>query len=92
MLEYRQYKIKEMLEIEPWSAYKLANYFKVEAAEILKDLEIIKRAIRPKRIEIIPAICEGCGFQFRNRAKLKAPTKCPKCKIEAVDDPLLYIK
>ncbi len=92
MLEYRQYKIKELLELEPWSAYKLANYFKVEAADIMKDLELIKRAIRPKKIEMIPATCDGCGFQLKDRTKLKAPTKCPKCKIEAVQDPLLFIK
>ena len=91
MLEYHQHKIKEMLEKESWSAYKLANHFKVEAADILDDLERIKVAILPRKIKVIPAVCSGCGFRFKDRVKLKAPSKCPKCNDEGVADPLLRI-
>ena len=84
-------QIIEMLEQRPWSAYALANYFRLEAAEIFDDLEHIKLSIRPRKIKVIPAVCKTCGFVFKERTKMKAPSKCPKCKSEYIQDALLSI-
>ncbi len=82
----RRQQIIVLLELQPWSAYALANYFRVEVAEIFDDLEHIKYSIRPRKFKIIPALCKHCGFEFKDRVKLKAPTKCPRCKGESLTD------
>lgn len=84
-------QIIKMLEEQPISAYALANYFRVEAAEIFEDLEHIKLSIKPRQIKTIPAACKTCGFVFKERVKLKAPSKCPKCKSEYIQDALMKI-
>lgn len=34
------------------------------------------------RLKIRAPTCEGCGFQFKDRAKFNDPSRCPMCKNE----------
>ncbi len=87
----RRQQIIALLDMQPWSAYALANYFRVEVAEIFDDLEYVKYSIQPRKFKIILAQCKHCGFEFRDRVKLKAPTKCPQCKGESLTDAQISI-
>jgi len=88
----RREQIYDLLKEKEWTAQELANHFKIELAEIIDDLDHLKRSIRPKRIIMKPAFCKYCGFEFRERSRIKAPSKCPKCKKEWIRAPLLRIK
>ncbi|MBU90294.1 transcriptional regulator [Candidatus Woesearchaeota archaeon] len=88
----RREKIIEILIKEEKSAQQLANDFKVELFEILKDLEHIKYSIRPKKLLQKPAQCKKCGFKFKERSKIKKPSKCPKCKSEWIMAPLFRVE
>lgn len=88
----RREEIIGLLSKEPHSAQQLANYYKVELPEILEDLEHIKFSIRPRKLEMIPAQCKSCGFLFKERSRIKKPSKCPRCKNERIMAPLFTIK
>jgi len=87
----RRQEIIELLEKEKKSAQELANLFKVEMFEILGDLSHIKLSVRPKKLIMEPAQCKKCGFRFKERSKVKKPTKCPRCKDERIMPPVFRI-
>ncbi len=35
--------------------------------------------------------CQDCGYAFRNRTRLKRPSRCPRCRSEAVSSPRFSI-
>jgi predicted Zn-ribbon and HTH transcriptional regulator len=41
------------------------------------------------RLEITPAACRSCGFEFigRESRHLHPPSRCPKCRSERIDEP-----
>ena len=87
----RREEIEKLLEKQPWSAQKLANYFRVEMKEILEDLEHVRKSVKPRKLVIEPAYCPECGFVFKERTKIKKPSKCPKCRNENIEEPLFKI-
>jgi len=75
------------------TAQQLAAMFKVELAEIVEDLSHLARSVRPVYdLRMHPARCLNCDFAFMERAKVKAPTKCPKCKSEWIQAPLFFLE
>ena len=89
----RREEIERILEKEPSSIFHLAHYFGCEIKDILEDLEHIKRSVKsPKKFKFIPAYCKNCGFQFKERSRVKPPTKCPKCRSESIVNPLFKIE
>lgn len=80
----RRKEIIEILKKEPKSAQELANYYRIEMFEIIDDLEHIKKTVKPQNFKIYPAQCMYCGFVFKERSKIKSPTKCPKCRNERI--------
>ncbi len=91
MLTRRQ-EIIEILEKSPMSISQLANMYKMKVEELLEDFPHIKKTIHPKQLKIIPAVCKDCRFVFKERTKLKAPSKCPKCRSEWIEEPLFKIE
>lgn len=88
----RREEIIEILSKEKISAQQLANVFQVEMFEILEDLRHIKYSIKPKKLVMNPAECKKCGFVFKERSRVKKPSKCPKCKSEWIMAPLFKIE
>lgn len=88
----RRQEIAELLEKGPVSPFNIANKFGVPLKEILEDLEHIKLSIKPKQLKMVPAHCKSCGFVFKERSRIKTPTKCPKCRGEWIEREKLYIE
>ena len=88
----RREEIVALLEKEPLSINNLAVKFGTIPPDILEDLEHIKKSIKPKKLIVIPAHCKDCGFKFKDRQKLKAPSKCPRCRGERIYAPLFRVK
>ena len=89
----RREEIYEILKKEKRSAQELANIFQVELKWIVEDLQHIAKSVRPTfELRMIPARCQKCDFIFKERSKIKAPTKCPKCKSEWIQPPLFFIE
>ena len=80
----RREDIINILEKEEKSAQDLANHYKVELWEIIIDLKHIKKTVK-SRFKIHPAQCKLCGFIFKERSRLKRPSRCPRCKHERIE-------
>ena len=71
---------------------ELAHYFSIETKEVAADLRHIKKSVLPKHKLIrIHAQCNNCGFLFKDREKMKRPSKCPKCNREDITEPRFKI-
>ena len=52
-----------------------------------------KRSVKGEAELIIdPATCKGCGFQFRERSRIKTPSKCPRCRGERIMPATFFIQ
>ena len=88
----RRELIIEFLKSEEWTARELQLHFGCTSKEIIGDLTHVKKSVMPKhRLLRNHAVCRDCGFEFKERAKLKTPSKCPKCRSEAIVEPTFRI-
>ena len=89
----RRTEIIEMLKKEALSAQEICTIYRVILSEIEEDLEHIAKSVRPEfELRMYPAVCRSCGFVFKERSKIKRPSKCPKCKSESIDFPFFKIE
>jgi len=51
-----------------------------------------KPPVRGVLLSQVPAECRECGFVFRKRDRLKAPSRCPVCKGKAISDPSFRVE
>lgn len=42
---------------------------------------------RSRRFLLEPPVCNACGYIFRDRNKLTRPSRCPRCRCEAISPP-----
>lgn len=92
----RERLAKVLLEArEPLSIYQLQALVETDLKpnELYEELEHVKKTLKRMgyRLEIVPARCKNCGYEFRDRERLKKPTRCPRCKNERIDPPRFYI-
>jgi predicted Zn-ribbon and HTH transcriptional regulator len=73
--------LAELLTHEPRSVSSLARELGLARGDLEDDLRHMLRsaAARGDRIEILPARCKACGFEF-GPERLQKPGKCPECK------------
>ena len=88
----RREEIIKLLEKRAVSIQQIANMYRTTVEEILEDFPHIKESIKPKKLRTMPAECRKCGFVFKERTKIKAPSKCPRCKSECIEEPLFIIE
>jgi predicted Zn-ribbon and HTH transcriptional regulator len=60
------------------------------------DLRHLERSLRAdgRRLEVEPARCMECRFVFRGREQkhFHAPSRCPKCRSERIEEPRFSIR
>lgn len=88
----RRIEIEDILSKNNISLQDIANIYRVELKEILEDVDHIKKSIKPKKLVMTPAQCRNCGFIFKERSKIKTPSKCPRCRHERIKACLFTIK
>lgn len=87
----RREEIIEILSERAESVHQLANHYKVELNEILEDLGHIAKSVKPRKLKQIPARCKHCDFVFKERSKVKKPSRCPSCRSERIQVQLFRI-
>ena len=82
-------QIRTLLEEGPHTAKEISSAVHRPEKEVENHLEHLRKSLRSegRRMDQVPAECRGCGFVFRKRDRLKAPSRCPVCKGEAISDP-----
>ena len=89
----RRQEIIDMLRHRQLTVKEIADEFLTIPEEIVIDLKHIKDTVHPReRLMHTDPICNTCGFKFKERTKLKPPSKCPKCKGHDIEHQKYYIK
>ena len=77
------------------SARDLAHRLGISERQVEEHLAHIARSVhreRQGRFLLDPSICQGCDFVFRGRTRLTRPSRCPKCRSEAITAPRFGIE
>ena len=72
------------------SARDLAHRLGIPERQVEEHLAHIVKSVAGAgegRFYIEPASCQDCGFVFRGRTRLTRPSRCPKCRSEAILEP-----
>ena len=87
-------QIIETLETAHMTALDLSREMRVSEADILRHLSHVARSLSSarKRLVMEPPMCLACGFRFKKRERLRAPSRCPLCKGEHISEPLFSIR
>jgi predicted Zn-ribbon and HTH transcriptional regulator len=82
-------QIRTLLEAGSHTAKEISSSIHRPEKEVESHLEHLRKSLRREGRPLgqIPAECRDCGFVFRKRDRLKAPSRCPVCKGEAISDP-----
>jgi len=98
----RREKIYDLLSQlrEPVTAEDIASMLGLRRDEVKSieiDLEFLMKSVKRRSggseiIEMIPARCSFCGYEFRERDKVKRPSRCPRCKSERIHGPWFFLK
>ena len=78
-----------LLKAQANTVQELSTKLGKSTAAIENDLEHIRTTLRNDRenqLLINPAMCSLCGHKFTN-AKIKTPTRCPRCSKEKIAPP-----
>jgi|LNFM01.2.fsa_nt_gb hypothetical protein len=77
----------------PLSALEISGIVGIAQREVGDHLEHLRRtqAHGDERLEVTPARCRTCSFEFETRERLARPSRCPKCKSERLDPPRFRI-
>jgi hypothetical protein len=82
----------ELLSREPRSVSSLARELGLRRGDMEEELEHMLRsaAAAGRRIEILPARCKSCGFEF-GPDRLARPGRCPACKGSRILEAMIRI-
>jgi predicted Zn-ribbon and HTH transcriptional regulator len=84
-------EIAAAIEEESLDLREISQLFRIREREVLDHLQHISRSAHPKRLMMKPAQCQRCGFVFKKRGRLSAPSRCPLCKSESISPPRYQI-
>lgn len=85
-------RIAEALRTAPATPTDLAREFDVTPGEALTHARHLARSLEPTDEELLvaPPTCRDCGFD-RFDDLLNRPSRCPECRGEGVEEPVLTV-
>jgi hypothetical protein len=86
--------LRAALERDTWTARELSAEVSIREREVAQHLEHLARSLPREGAELVvePARCVPCGFAFRKRDRLAAPSRCPKCRSERIEPPRFHVE
>ena len=87
-------QIMEKLEGGSLTVRGLSQELRLSEGEILKHLPHIARSLNATRRRLVmeSPVCLSCGFRFKKRERMRAPSRCPLCKGEHISEPSFSIQ
>ncbi|MFP4033614.1 MAG: transcriptional regulator [Desulfococcaceae bacterium] len=84
----------DLMEAEARDIRELSQLLHIREREVMDHLEHIARTVaaRNQKLEVTAPVCSACGHTFRDRKRLKPPSRCPECKNERVEAPLYRVR
>jgi transcriptional regulator len=81
----RRQEIEARMRVGDVTPESLARELRTSLKLIVEDMEHVRCSVRaPERVVVTPARCEDCGFVFRDRSRVSTPSRCPRCRSEAI--------
>lgn len=83
-------RIMELLAGTLRTSRQLAELVGAPERQVEEHLAHIVRSVardRARRFVLDPSACQDCGFVFRGRTRLTRPSRCPRCRSEAISVP-----
>jgi len=77
------------------STRQLAETLGISERQVEEHLPHVVKTLahdRSRRFILEPSTCPDCGFVFRDRIKLTRPSRCPRCRSEAITAPRYSIE
>ncbi|SLM47151.1 conserved protein of unknown function [Nitrospira japonica] len=77
------------------TARQLAALVSISERQVEEHLEHVVRSLArdySRRFILRPSACHECGFAFRDRTRLTRPSRCPRCRSEAISAPEYMIE
>lgn len=86
-------EIFDLLTKEKLTGKEISQAVRIREKEIIEHLEHIARSVSKKgHFYIEPSICRKCGFKFKDRKRLRSPSRCPVCRGEAITEPRFWVE
>jgi len=85
----------DLLRVAPLSSRRLAEVVGISERQVEDHLShIVKSVARDHSLRFIlePSECQDCGFSFRDRSRITRPSRCPRCRSEAITEPRYSIE
>ena len=81
--------IIDLLCRAPMDLIQMARVLELREKEVAEHLPHIAKSVagRGGRFIMHPASCLNCGYQFKDRRRLKPPGRCPRCKQSRLQGP-----
>lgn len=92
-LTVRQH-LMDLLTQHAFSARELAGHVHLAERLVEDHLSHIIRSLErssSQQFVMEKPECQDCGYAFRNRVRLKRPSRCPRCRSEAISSPRFSI-
>ena len=92
-LTARQYLI-HLLTHQSYTTHELSGLAHLSERQIEDHLTHIIRSLArnpSQQFMMEEPKCIDCGYEFRNRTRLKRPSRCPGCRSEAITYPCFSI-
>jgi predicted Zn-ribbon and HTH transcriptional regulator len=85
-------QLHELLSHEPRSVSSLAHELGLHRGDLETELQHMLRsaAARGEAIDVLPARCKACGFEF-GPDRLAKPGRCPACRASRVQEAMIGI-
>ena len=88
-------RIMELIAGTLRTSRQLAELVGAPERQVEDHLAHIVRSVardRSRRFVLDPSACQDCGFVFRERTRLTRPSRCPRCRSEAISAPRYEIE
>ncbi|MFC5278755.1 transcriptional regulator [Halorubrum rubrum] len=94
-METTRQRIAARLRAEPATASEIAVELSLPTPTVYEHLEHVSRSVgeddEDEEFLVAPPTCRDCGFDGFDDP-LNAPSRCPECKSERIDEPAFVIR
>ncbi|RMF05203.1 hypothetical protein D6764_05270 [Candidatus Woesearchaeota archaeon] len=89
----RRQMISAILRRNRVSLAELAHRFAMPLKDFVREFEYVRKGLPHDQVlRFEHPYCRRCGFVFKEKHRVKAPTKCPKCRSESIEPAVYWIE
>lgn len=94
----RRQQVMDWLMRGEWTFEELRDQMGVPVSVLQQDLRHVEKSARhlaeleKGRLRVTEARCRECGFAMTRQRRFTAPGRCPKCRSERFEAPLLSLE